>query len=505
MRWPVLLLAAAALAGAERSQLWGEHGEAWTPDGRLPDFSRAGYRQGEAQIPQPAVTANVRDHGAVGDGAADDTAAFTAAIAAAKEGAVLVPAGTYLLTGQVVIGRSGLVLRGEGPARTFLRFTRTLTDVKPNWGATTTGLRTSNYSWSGGFLVIGGAEQGKPLAAITAPARRGATGLAVSSTAGLAAGLEIAISIQDDELRGLTRCLYAGDPGPIGKLRPLQTRQIARIAAVGATGITLDRPLRYDLDPAWKPAIASFRPSVTGSGIEGLRLEFPATPYGGHFTELGFNGISVSRGSCDCWVRDVAMDNADSGIFIHGDRCTVERLVLAAGKPPAKAKYGGAACIGHHGISLAGSDNLVTAFDFQANYIHDISVEGARAAGNVISAGKGLDLSLDHHKRAPNANLFTDLDCGRGGRVWMCGGGAELGRQSAGWETFWNLRSTGPMQPLPEGWCPLITLVGLPLPGPARREAAGTWLEPAAGGVEPRDLHLAQRALRLGPAAQPQR
>ena len=62
----VLGLAIAAFAGS--SALYGADGESWDPRGRLPDFSYAGYRAGEAPIPDVAVVANVRDQGAVGDG-----------------------------------------------------------------------------------------------------------------------------------------------------------------------------------------------------------------------------------------------------------------------------------------------------------------------------------------------------------------------------------------------------------------------------------------------------
>src|SRR4051812_31415797 len=58
------------------SDLWGTNGELWNPIGRLPDYSFAGYRSGRGSIPEIAVTANVKDFGAVGDGKTDDTAAF---------------------------------------------------------------------------------------------------------------------------------------------------------------------------------------------------------------------------------------------------------------------------------------------------------------------------------------------------------------------------------------------------------------------------------------------
>ncbi|HYN03608.1 MAG TPA: glycosyl hydrolase family 28-related protein, partial [Vicinamibacteria bacterium] len=103
---------------AQHSDLWGQAGELWTPTSRLPDVAYAGYERGEQAIPSPAVVANVRDFGARGDGVADDTQAFQAAIRATAQGAILVPAGRYTITDLVTIDKPNLVLRGEGRDRT---------------------------------------------------------------------------------------------------------------------------------------------------------------------------------------------------------------------------------------------------------------------------------------------------------------------------------------------------------------------------------------------------
>ena len=48
-----------------------------------------GYSAGEAPLPSPPVTVNVMDMGAKGDGTADDTKAFVAAIKAVAGGGVI--------------------------------------------------------------------------------------------------------------------------------------------------------------------------------------------------------------------------------------------------------------------------------------------------------------------------------------------------------------------------------------------------------------------------------
>src|SRR4051812_33326374 len=90
---------------AEVSSLWGSAGEKWNPDGRLPDFSYAGYQNGEKIFPtQFSQTFNVKDFGEKGDGSSDDLEAIKKTIEKASSEcaappanpcAVLLPEGEY--------------------------------------------------------------------------------------------------------------------------------------------------------------------------------------------------------------------------------------------------------------------------------------------------------------------------------------------------------------------------------------------------------------------------
>jgi hypothetical protein len=488
---------------SQYSDLWGRSGELWTGSSRLPDASFAGYERGEQPIPSPAVAANVKDFGARGDGAADDTAAINAAIRSTEHGAILVPAGRYVVTGFITIDKPDIVLRGEGRDKTVLHFPKTLTDVKPDWGETTSGRPTSNYSWSGGFLVLSGSFRQQTLASITATARRGESWLSVATLSGVSVGQWVEVRVMDDAAHSLSAWLYNDDPGSMAELGAQTATQVAKVAEIDAGGkrVRIDRPLRFETRPAFAPVLRSFRPSVTHSGIEDLTLEFPTTPWQGEFTELGYNGIAVGS-VAHCFVRRIRMVNAESGLFARGVHCTIEDIELAATKPPYTAnKYlTTTGCNGHHGISLGGADNLVTRFDLRLSYVHDLSVEGAGAAGNVFSAGRADDMAFDHHKKAPHGNVFTDIDAGAGNRIWRCGGGADLGRQSGGWETFWNVRAAKDQSAPPAGWGPWsMNFVGLTTTVASTKNIDGLWFEaipPAA--LAPRDLHRAQLAKRLG-------
>jgi hypothetical protein len=108
--------------------------EDWTPsfgsgaDLFLPDFSYAGYRNGEAEPGATGATLDVvAQYGADPTGSKDSTAAIQGAIAAAESaggGVVQIPEGLYRLDGVLTVSASNVVLRGAGPEKSRLFFTK---------------------------------------------------------------------------------------------------------------------------------------------------------------------------------------------------------------------------------------------------------------------------------------------------------------------------------------------------------------------------------------------
>lgn len=486
-----LLLTMSLVGAAETSSLWGSHGEAWDPAGRLPDVSRAGYRDGDHPLPTLPVTANVHDFGACGDGVTDDTDAFLQAIAATPAGALFIPAGHYRIAQRLFLGRSSLVLRGEGRDATILDFTRSLTDLKPNPSVTRTGTPTSNYSWSGGLITVTAKVPTPTSYPIAAAAELGSTRLVLVSTTGLTVGQRLELQVRDDAAMSLSRWIYDGDLEDTKLLARQKATQIVTLTTIDATSgeVTVDRPLRFPVREAWTPALVDISQRIHDVGIEHLTCQFPPTPYLGHFTETGFNAIDIGPNVVDCWVRNVLIRHAESGIFLHGSHCTVLDVELRSDKPLDRE-----GCNGHHGISVTGADNLITGFTFSQPFIHDLSVQNATCSGNVFSSGSGVNLNLDHHKEGPFANVFTNLEAGLGSRIWNSGGGPHLGRHSGTRETFWNINASTALALPPERWgAPGMNLVGLPLqlpdptlPLPFHVEVVTT------GTIIPIDLHRAQ-------------
>jgi hypothetical protein len=489
----VVLLVVNVVSAQSVSQLWGRSGEKWDPRGRLPDFSHAGYHSGAKAIPTVKRAADVKEFGAKGDGRTDDSDAFIKAIASVKSGAVYIPPGRYKITKIIEIKKSGVVLRGAGVKETFLVFPTPLNDIKPNMGKTTSGRPTSNYSWGGGFIWFKGSNRSDQLATITAPAKRGGRELKIASADRIKPGQRISILLRDDLKKSLFSHLYSGDPGDTRKIRAGSHRVWipCRVVSVAGGRMTINRPLPIDIQLAWRPGVRQFAPTVTECGIENMCFLFPKRQYKGHFTELGYNAISFS-GVVDCWARNIRIVNADSGIYAHGRFCTIQRISLETDG----CKTDKRGLFGHHGVTLGGSDNLLTQFDIRMRFVHDITVSGSW--GNVASNGRGVDLCFDHHKRAPFANLFTNLDLGAGGRMWRCGGGRSLGRHCGAFGTFWGVRAKKP-QAHPGGFGPAsINLVGVQTDKPSKTDMSGIWFETIKPGtLRPQNLHEAQLKRRL--------
>lgn len=488
----IMLTAALPVLSAQESALWGNNGELWSIDSRLPDFSYAGYHCGEKEIPNVKTVASVKDFGAVGDGKHDDSAAFVKALAEVKSGAILVPNGKYLITDILYINRSGIVLRGESRDGAILYCPKYLNDIKPNWGATTGGRKTSNYSWSGGIVVLRGNYQSKQLATVTQPAKRYDKWIQVSDADGMKSGQWIEIRQHDTKQDTLAAHLYTNDPGNTDKLLGRARASLtSRIQSIDGDKIELERPLRFDVRAEWNPVVLQFKPTVTESGVENLTFEYPVTPYKGHFTELGYNPIALSD-VVNCWVSNIRIQNADSGIFISGRFCAIQNILYESERPADSRGD-----TGHHGIDISDDDNLYTNFEFKTSFIHDLTV--SRCAGNVISNGKGKDLSFDHHKFAPYANLYTNIDCGLGTQVWRCGGGADLGKNCAGFGTFWNIRAQKSiLYPRESFGPPSMNLVFIESNQKSKTEKDGVWFEATiSNDVHPANLHEAQLAKRL--------
>jgi hypothetical protein len=481
------------------SRLWGRDGELWSPRSRLPDFSLAGYRRGEAPYRVPRERISVRDFGAVGDGKADDTAAFQEAFVRGGGKVIEIPPGRYLLTGLFSLTESHTVLRGAGSDRTVLVFQRPGEKLLPRPAKTDGNQPTTGWSWAGGLISIGGrAWPGKGEVPVTREQQRGDDRLRLASNP-FRPGDEILLRLRDDEDKSLLQYLYRGQTGDISGLNAWQVSQVFRVREVDREEVILDRPLRFDVQLRWKPVVQEFAPGITDVGIEGICFDFPVEPYQGHFREVGWNPIEIGSNAAHCWLRDIVIRNADNGPFVGGYFCTVEEIRFEV-DPERLSREG---YCGHHGITFFGNDCLCRRFTFECRFIHDLTVQSA--IGCVFAEGKGVDINFDHHRWAPYENLFTDIEVGRGTRVFASSGGGMRGNHTAAGATFWCIRSERPV-PWPGHFgIEAINLVGVkaafsgqtPQLLSSGEDSQGRWFEPIPPEkLYPANLWEAQKVRR---------
>lgn len=137
----------------QHSQLWGVSGEKWDRN-RIPDFTKAGYREGKVAIPIYENKIDIKKLGAIGNGIADDTRFFFEALETCKDGKTLfIPAGVYKISKRLYVVGDRCTIVGAGEKRTTLFFTKGLEELDPQF---TDG--QTFWSWSGGLISFDGAS-----------------------------------------------------------------------------------------------------------------------------------------------------------------------------------------------------------------------------------------------------------------------------------------------------------------------------------------------------------
>lgn len=450
------------------STLWGQNGEAYSPSGRLPDFSYAGYAAGEQEIPTVKIVSDLKkDFGAKGDGTSDDSDALALAVKKSPPGAILIPAGTYRIEREIKINRSGVILRGEGTGKSILFFSKSLTDLKGN-RHNPSNEDASEWSFGPGMLVFKGddpIDESTLLVPITGDLKRGDKNVSIAHEVTISPGEWIRIVESDPKtgpkagslVKFFLRDLMIPGPELIGTKNIV--RFLSRVTRNKNGILTLERPLPVDVRAEWAPQVHRFAPYVQNVGIENLTIVFPPTRYPGHFKELGYNGITFSE-TAQCWVRNVEILNADFALeFRSTNFCTADNVVLAADP----MRSGERNWSGHHGFEINhGTENLIQNFEVKTRFVHDVSYEWY-SLHTVVSHGTGVDMNLDFHRESPYENLATDLDLGEGTRPFASGGDKSRGPHTAAYATFWNLRAKHTLQPPAPDFGPLMNFVGLRL------------------------------------------
>ncbi|EIP98279.1 hypothetical protein OpiT1DRAFT_02732 [Opitutaceae bacterium TAV1] len=520
-----------------RASLWDEYAASPDTHPNIPNCSWAGYQYGEKPIPSPdGPLINVRDHGAMGDGSADDTAAIRAALASvdpARGGVIWFPDGTYNVSGVLFVNTDRTVLRGQSRDATRIHFTRPLSTAFRDGkiriaGAPPDRRLPSRWSWSGGLVwftpaskatwttqrLTEGWDAGPSLGAVSASARRGDRTLVLATPPpadALRPGDFIILRQNDTRPQNPTLIKNLCGDGPwadaydwaqkthAGYQRAVHLQWVVEVAAIDGTRLTLRQPLRSDVRSEWQPQVSLLGPVIRESGIENLTLGYarervwtPAL----HNVDEGWNAPWFNA-AIHCWLRNVTLIDADNGPGTAASKCvTLTGFTLKASRP-ALSKH-------HHATTCRtrSFDILFQDFAIETTPMHGLNVEHF-SAGNVWSHGTMSHGTFDTHRNFPYDNIRTRITLNNDGNHGGVGG-PPMGARFVNW----NIKVTnnrnymiGWANLMPQG--AIVGLQGAAIVTDARPEETPTGdlarcrIENPGAVPDPPDLYEAQLRLRL--------
>jgi len=405
----------------------------------LPDFSYAGFRNGNPDLPAPTGKIfDVAEFGAIADDGLDDTKAVLAAreAAHAHDGPVILkfPKGRFILSDILYIERSDFSMVGEGDATTLyyprpmrflptpqafqeldeylLEFEKRQRESKNN-----VDLPFSLYAWSGGYIwTQAPGARGKaylekydnflePLTGLTQGEREGLN-ITVKDASDISVGDVFKIEWYNrlGENGPLLDAMY-GDRTRFKKLgghhwnfpRRALVTQMVRITEKDGNRLTLSAPLMFNAEPEYEPSLVPWD-HLENVHIMDFNVEFPNGIRMPHHVEDGFNAIYLMS-LFDSSVRNVKITNADSGIITDDNANVTIRDITTKGDHRA-----------HYTVHMGSVYNiLVEGLRIENTAEHPISFN-TYAVRSVYRDSDVLENGLlDQHSGANHQNLFDDI------------------------------------------------------------------------------------------------
>lgn len=280
---------------------------------RLLDYSYAGYNLGETPL-QTGIPCNVRTVAGTGD-ITIELQNLINTVGAAGGGIVKIPAGTFTIT-QTAAGRPiginydnvSIEGAGSGYTRIDVPATHAYSDDSNAFEGTFT-FEKLNFAWNKGWV-----EGGTDLSHVSAVIAEGATYITgLTNLAAVPVGAWIVV--QQYFWAAFTAAnsnstWTAGDPGN----REYSFTYLRKVLSKDASGITLDAPIPYTLNPSNNTIYIKTSGTTNGMlqnvGISGMTIQF-ADNNNGTGGRAGFpSGCAIYfEGVVNGWVKDVTVIN----------------------------------------------------------------------------------------------------------------------------------------------------------------------------------------------------
>lgn len=448
-----------------------------TQENYLPDFSFAGYHNGERLIPKVNETIILAsDYGVVGNDDLDDSKALKNAMIAANKvtGSVVLqlPAGRLILSDILYIERSHFVLRGAGIGdggtelfyprpMMYLENPESLTELREYLlefdkrqieKVNNIDLPFSQYAWSGGYIwtqvpgervksYLGSYDKPQNVLAKVTHGKRGEHSFEVSNINGLKVGdvVELQLFNKSGEKGDIISDLYKNTnvkPGSHHWQFPTLpiVRQQIEITAIAKNKVTIKTPLTISIKPSYEAQMVAWN-HLEEVGIEHFRITFPDTPRVAHHVEQGYNGIFLTR-VFNSWVQDVVIHNAESGILTEEIANVTIKDIVTEGNNMA-----------HYTVAMAAVHNvLVNNLKVYNSAVHPLSFNTFSTKNVYQNCEVFVNPVLDQHSGANHQNLFDNIivhlnPLENNSYPLFAGGGASYWKPSHGaYSTFWNLK-----------------------------------------------------------------
>lgn len=515
-RWAaaaVLAFPVAAAGQAWRSELYPAD---WTPGfegprgGSLPDFSYAGYRRGEEPIPSPTgpvVDVTAPPFGADRTGVTDATPAIQAAIDEVQRlggGVVHLPAGTYRVRPQgdarraaLHVSASGVVLRGDGPGRTFIWNDETTMRGKDVIRVAPAEDHDHQWVWDPPAVAHLAVDA---VAATRTLELRDLGDLAVGEWVVVRSDATPAF-VSEHRMDGHWSLQSVGGPCVYRRIVAIDRARRA---------IELDIPTRYPLLTRDLARVHRTRPHLSEVGVERLSIGMRRvegglddddwnTPGKREYRIHDSHALKLNH-VVDGWVREVSSyeppGNGGVHILSNGLILVATRNVTVEAVHLASAQYRGAGGNGYL-FTLQGSDTLLTGCS-AARSRHNYSLSMMWATGNVITGCSSSDARLpsDFHMQLSPSNL-VELVTFSGDHLSALRRNHVRGHgQVTSGSVFWNVRGRVESQQFGRGWVIGCASVHAPSGDPDGQpdhvEGTGRGAE-----LEPQSLHADQLRRRL--------
>jgi hypothetical protein len=443
----------------------------------LPDYSYAGYRNGEAQVDtNDYQVIDVSKHNILANDGKDDSKALIALLATIRKNDVptvlqFAP-GRYIISSIIYFDRNHTVLRGAGSSEhgTEFYFPRPLIyaqdpaelaelreylialDKIQREKVNNIELPFTQWAWSGGFFwtrieglrvkkYLDKYDQEQRILATASRGKQGELRFEVNDASQLRTGEVVEIQWLNDkgESGPLLKEIYQDQDVYIGSHHwnfenlPLSRQQV-RIALVEGNTVTISSPLLHRIAEDLLVKVVQWE-HLHHIGFEDFRMTFAYASRIAHHVEQGFNGIYLTR-LYNGWIDNVRITNADSGILAEEVANITINDVLTDGQ-----KYA------HYSVQMGGVHNvLVNNLEVLNKVEHPLSFNTFASKSVYKNSRVALEPVLDQHSGVNHQNLFDNievkitLDEPKREYPLFAGGGAKYWKPShGGFNTFWNI------------------------------------------------------------------